>query len=118
MSQPVYDPTIFYRFLEQAPDITGIPVLLGVMPLVSYRQALYLHNEVPGIDIPYRVLEKLAGSSEAAQLGMELALDLINQLGSLVSGVYLVPSYNRVDNLVPLIEYIRRAFDSDSAMNP
>lgn len=118
MSQPVYDPTILYRFFDQVPDITGIPLLLGVMPLVSYRQALYLHNEVPGIDIPSVILEQLAGSSEAAKVGMELALDLINQLGSLVAGVYLVPSYNRVDNLVPLIEYVRRTFDSAACAHP
>ncbi len=118
MSQPIYDPVVLYRFMDQAPYAATVPLLLGVMPLISYRQALYLHNEVPGITIPTPILEKLSQVTDAAALGMDLALTLLDQLGSLAAGVYLVPSYNRVDNLLPLIGHIRRQYGAKNVSQP
>lgn len=108
MLQPIYDPAILYEFLEKARLPANIPLVLGVMPLVSYRQALYLHNEVPGINIPTPILEQLASHHDGQALGSELAIQLIDDLSHIVSGVYLVPSYNRVASLVPIIQHIRQ----------
>ncbi len=108
MLQPIYDPVILYEFLEKARLPAHIPVMLGVMPLVSYRQALYLHNEVPGINIPTPILEQLASHIDGETLGADLAIELIDALSHVVAGVYLVPSYNRISSLLPIIQHIRR----------
>lgn len=107
MSQPIYAPEQLLRFL----DVLGglpIPLLLGAMPLVSYRQALYLHNEVPGISIPAPILSRMAETTDGTALGIEMMLSLIQELAPLVQGVYLIPSFNRVEPLLPLIQGIRR----------
>lgn len=107
MSQPIYAPEQLYRFLDKFGSIP-IPLLLGVMPLVSYRQAIYLHNEVPGIQIPQVMLKALDGVVDGTSLGVDMMTNLMDQMHRYVQGVYLVPSYNKVDALIPLINDIRR----------
>ncbi|MCY0864835.1 MAG: bifunctional homocysteine S-methyltransferase/methylenetetrahydrofolate reductase [Sulfobacillus sp.] len=107
MSQPIYAPEQFYRFLDALGGPLPIPLILGIMPLVSYRQALYLHNEVPGITIPPEVLSRFESVQDGVHVGIELALELIQALRAAIHGIYLVPSFNRVEPLVPLIREIR-----------
>lgn len=107
MVQPIYAPDQWFRFLDKMGSVS-VPVLLGLMPLVSYRQALYLHNEVPGIIIPEPILKRLEGIQDGASLGVEMMMSLIETMFDAVQGVYLVPSYNRVEPLLPLIERIRQ----------
>jgi methionine synthase I (cobalamin-dependent)/5,10-methylenetetrahydrofolate reductase len=107
MTQPLYDPAQLDRLL----DVTGVlsvPLVAGVMPLVSHRQAEYLHHEVPGIVIPDEVravMEQAAEDGVAA--GVDLAARLVEQIRDRVQGLYLVPSYNRVEPLLPLIRQLR-----------
>jgi len=53
MTQPVYDPVVLGRFLDDCAPL-GLPVLVGILPLASYRNAEFLHNEVPGMQVPVR----------------------------------------------------------------
>ena len=58
MTQPVYDPEVLDRMLR-AIEPLGIPVLVGLLPLASYRNAEFLHNEVPGMQIPEHIRERM-----------------------------------------------------------
>ncbi len=110
MTQPIYEVEQLQRFLDGAGPI-GIPLLVGVMPLVSLRQAQYLNNEVPGITVPERILSRLERESQgAAEIGVALAVELIDQVANRCQGVYLVPSFNRVAPLIPIIEHIERRY--------
>ena len=60
MTQPVFD-TGWWRPSPNAPRVLGVPIFMGVWPLLNGRQAEFLHNEVPGILIPDNVREKMAG---------------------------------------------------------
>jgi homocysteine S-methyltransferase len=113
LTQPIYSADQLHRFLDRWPDPLP-PLLLGIMPLVSYRQAMYLHHEVPGITIPDAVLAAMESSADAVQTGTELAIDLLSQVSSLVKGVYLVPSFNRVTPLIPILEALRRLTSKNS----
>ena len=84
-----------------------MPLLLGVMPLVSYRQATYLHNEVPGIVIGDKILRQFEHVQDGTALGVDLALELIERLMPSIQGVYLVPSFNRIEPLTSIIHYLR-----------
>ncbi|MCL4493325.1 MAG: bifunctional homocysteine S-methyltransferase/methylenetetrahydrofolate reductase [Firmicutes bacterium] len=106
MSQPVYQAEQLEQFLEEAGSLP-VPLLLGVMPLVSYRQAMYLHNEVPGIVIGQKILRQFENIQDGTALGIDLALQLVEQLMVYIQGVYLVPSFNRVEPLLPIIQYLR-----------
>ena len=52
MTQPVYELAAWERFLERLGGVPGIPILVGILPLQSFRHAEFLHNEVPGIQVP------------------------------------------------------------------
>jgi homocysteine S-methyltransferase len=92
LTQPVYDTPVLERFIEALAGM-NVPVLIGVLPLKSSRQAEYLHNEVPGINIPDGIRARLRDSSEdsARSVGIELAVDFLQKAKSLVAGAYFMP---------------------------
>lgn len=106
LTQPIYSPDQLERFLDSWDGGPLPPIILGIMPLISYRQALYLSNEVPGIQIPDSVMEAVASSTDAGQTGISLALDLLDSVLPLVRGVYLIPSFNRLGPLLPVVEHV------------
>src|SRR5687768_1925489 len=67
MTQPVYDPATVEHFLSSIKHL-DVPVLIGILPLFSHKNAECLHNEVPGMSIPDDIRERMrkAGSGEAA----------------------------------------------------
>jgi homocysteine S-methyltransferase len=114
MSQPIYAREQLENFLDHFGPLP-VPLLLGVMPLVSYRQALYLHNEVPGISIESSILAQFEHVQDGTALGTALSIQLMEELQPLIQGVYLVPSFNRVEPLLPLIRHIRKNFTGQSS---
>lgn len=106
-TQPSYEPAIVERFLERAQTV-GRPVVLGVMPLVSGRNARYMAENVPGIDVPARVVEAMEGAGDgAAELGLEMAYDFVQTVRSWSAGVYLIPMLGRIEGVVELVRTIR-----------
>jgi methionine synthase I (cobalamin-dependent)/5,10-methylenetetrahydrofolate reductase len=86
------------------------PILAGVLPLVSAKHASFLHNEVPGIFIPDEARERIeaSGDSErAAKTGVELAVELIEQIKPWASGVYLMPQFHRYDMISEIIMSVK-----------
>ncbi len=107
MTQPVYDPATVERFLSKTKHLTT-PVLIGILPLYSHRNAEFLHNEVPGMSIPDDIRERMrrAGSGEIAQAeGVAIAREALvaaRELG--VAGTYIMPPFNKVDLAVRVVE--------------
>lgn len=97
-TQPVYDSGIVRTMAEQTERL-GIPILLGIMPLVGERNCEYLHNEVPGISIPDPVRSRMKGKekSEGAAEGLKIAQELIEQTRGLVGGYYIVAPFGRYE---------------------
>jgi len=107
-TQPVYDLKRARRALEAVADL-DIPVLVGILPLVSGRNAEFLHNEVPGIVLPDAVRQRMQGLSGdvGAQAGLAIARELISELSGEVSGFYLMPPFGRVEPALELLGAIR-----------
>lgn len=106
LTQPVYEPKLLERFLE-AISPWRIPVLVGVLPLVSSRNAEFLHNEVPGMTVPQVVRERLAaagGRAEARSVGVSVAREMVAAAQGLAEGVYLMPPFHRFDLAVRSLE--------------
>jgi homocysteine S-methyltransferase len=83
------------------------PVLAGLLPLVSTRHASFLHHEVPGIFIPDEALARIeAAGEDGARVGVELAVELVGQIKSWASGVYIMPQFHRYDMVAEIIEMI------------
>ncbi|MBI4858859.1 MAG: bifunctional homocysteine S-methyltransferase/methylenetetrahydrofolate reductase [Candidatus Riflebacteria bacterium] len=106
MTQPVFDVALLESFLNQISDCR-IPVLVGILPLASYRNAEFLHNEVPGMQIPERIRERLrlAGSDERArEVGIEIAQEALRESRAMVQGVYIMPPFGRTDAALKVLE--------------
>jgi homocysteine S-methyltransferase len=108
MTQPVYDPATVERFLGLIRHL-DTPVLIGILPLYSHRNAEFLHNEVPGMSIPDDIRERMrkAGSGERAQAeGVAIAQAALLAAKDLVEGVYVMPPFNKVELAVRLLEVL------------
>lgn len=103
MTQPVFDAGLFARVLRDAGPI-DIPILLGVLPLQSYRHALFLHNELPGVKLTPEVLRRmeLAGADGIPE-GLAIAREMIDDCGSLTAGLYIMPSFGRYEMAAELV---------------
>ncbi|HWP30819.1 MAG TPA: bifunctional homocysteine S-methyltransferase/methylenetetrahydrofolate reductase [Fimbriimonadales bacterium] len=71
------------------------PIMVGVMPLRSYRHAEFMHNEVPGIRVPDWLRKRLAEAeeSDALKIGIEVAQEFAAKLPSMAQGLYLMPPF-------------------------
>jgi methionine synthase / methylenetetrahydrofolate reductase(NADPH) len=103
MTQPIYDSDLFARVLERAGPF-DVPVLLGVLPLQSYRHAVFLHNELPGVTLTANVMKRmeLAGT-EGIREGLALTHEMIEVCGPLTAGIYIMPSFGRYEVAAQLV---------------
>lgn len=108
MTQPVYELDGWKRFVDRLGGITSIPILIGILPLQSFRHAEFLHNEVPGIQVPDWIRARMhEAGNEGQKVGVELARELLAQCKSLANGVYLMPSFGRYENCLDVLEGAR-----------
>jgi methionine synthase I (cobalamin-dependent)/5,10-methylenetetrahydrofolate reductase len=104
MTQIVYDLDHLDHFRERLGGDWPIPVLVGVFPLTSYRLALRLHNEVPGIRVPEPLQEALRDAGpDAAAVGFEHARKLIAASRDRAEGVYIVAPFRRPLGVLDLL---------------
>ena len=106
MTQPVYDPAVLEKFLTDIEPL-GLPVLVGLLPLASYRNAEFLHNEVPGMQVPDSVRERmrLAGSGpEGRKEGVKIAREMLAAVRHRVAGAYVMPPFERFDLALEVID--------------
>jgi homocysteine S-methyltransferase len=106
MTQPVYDPRTVEKFLSAVRHLE-VPILIGILPLYSHKNAEFLHNEVPGMRIPDDIRERMhqAGSGEAAQSeGVAIARESLLAARDLAQGAYVMPPFNKVELAVRVIE--------------
>ncbi len=105
LTQPVFDIRFLDKLLERLSRY-NIPVLGGILPLASYRNAEFLNNEVPGMSVPKAIRDRMrkAGSGEEAQrIGIEIAQEIFQKLRKIVQGAYLMPPFGRYDAALEVV---------------
>jgi methionine synthase / methylenetetrahydrofolate reductase(NADPH) len=107
-TQPIFD----LKRLEQMLELTAglkIPILPGVLPLVSGRNAEFLHNEVPGIVIPEEIRLRMAGrvGDDGVREGLAIAREFIEAAIDQVGGFYLIPPFGKYEIAVELVRFIK-----------
>ena len=108
MTQPVYDPAVLRRFLADTRDL-GMPILAGLCPLASSRNAEFLHNEVPGMSIPTAIRERMAAAAnpEAGRLtGILIAREMLEEVAADVAGAYLMPQFGRYRSAIEVLKVV------------
>ena len=104
MTQPIFDPAHWHAFVKRLGSKSPIPVLLGIWPLNSYKQALRLNNEVPGIVIPQPVLKALeAAGVKARERGFELAREMLAWARTELAGAYLIAPFKRYEEILEVL---------------
>lgn len=105
ITQPIFDVSVLKIFLKKI-RITGLPVLAGVWPLASYKNAVFLNNEVPGVEIPDRIMKRMenTNSKEAARdEGIKIAREIITEIRELIHGVQVSPPFGNIETALQVI---------------
>ena len=110
MSQPLYDHEQIFQVAEATAHL-NIPLFIGIMPLTSHRNAEFLHNEVPGIQLSNDVRARMAKyeGDDARRQGTEIALELLETAQRYFNGIYLITPFMRYEMTVELTEQVKKA---------
>jgi len=104
MTQPLFDPEHWQTFSKKLGGKSPIPILIGIWPLNSYKQALRLNNEVPGIIIPEPLLKSLeAAGTSARDHGFAVARDMLAWARTELAGAYLIPPFKRTEEILDIL---------------
>ncbi len=108
MTQPVFDAALVAAMAKRTASY-GVPIFLGVWPLMNGRQADFLHNEVPGIVIPESIRTHMAGKDgeEGRRAGLELAKEVSRAVLDHFPGVYLITPFLNYQTTCELAQFAR-----------
>lgn len=111
ITQPIFDPEQLIRFLDMVSSFSNIPILAGIWPLQSYRNAEFLNNEVPGVSIPEWILKEMEAcegdKDKEMEKGVEIAKYIFDEIYKMVQGVQIAAPLNRWVSAVSLLSYIK-----------
>jgi len=111
LTQPIYRVDDGPKLLEAYEAKHGKldkPILAGILPLVSAKHASFLHHEVPGVFIPEEARLRIDSAGESgAKVGVELAVELIQNIKSWAGGIYIMPQFHRYDMVAEIIEAVK-----------
>lgn len=110
MTQPIFQTDLLEKVLRRIEHL-ALPVLVGVLPLVSYKNAEFLHNEVPGMRIPEEIRERMRktpGGEAARREGVKIARDMLFAVRDRVQGAYLMPPLGRYELALEVLDGLKR----------
>ncbi len=107
MTQPVYDVELIERVHELTKPL-DIPIFIGIMPLANGRNAEFLHNEVPGIQLSDDVRRRMSGleKEEGRAMGVQIAQELLDAAITRFNGIYLITPFLNYEMTVDLTRYV------------
>ncbi len=106
ITQPVFDPDALLRFLDRVQQY-GIPIIAGIWPLASLRNATFMKNEVPGVVIPDWVMEKMAsvsGRDDQLKMGVEIARQAVERVRDRVAGIQVSAPFGKAEIALAVID--------------
>ncbi len=122
VTQPVFQVEQLAKFLERARSFAPhLPVIAGIWPLTSFRNAEFMNNEVPGISVPPVVMERMraADSGERArQEGLKIAQETLRDIRSLVQGAQIAAPFGRYALAVEVAQALGASRTATSARQP
>lgn len=112
LALPVFDVAKLEAFLKRIEPITGgrFPVLAGIWPLTSFRNAEFLNNEVPGITIPPAIMERMrqADTGDKARAeGVKISQEALLEIRDMVQGVQVAAPFGRYAMAVEVAQVLR-----------
>jgi homocysteine S-methyltransferase len=110
ITQPVFDTAQLKRFLEMIEHVR-IPIVAGIWPLVSFRNAEFLHNEVPGVEVTPEILERMRVASDkdketAREEGIAIARESLLEVRDMIQGVQVSAPFGNVKYALQVFEVL------------
>jgi homocysteine S-methyltransferase len=107
VTQPVFDVKSFKAFYKEI-EHYRLPVIAGIWPLTSLRNAEFMKNEVPGVVVPDSIIErmrKVADSKEKSlEEGIGIAREIINEIADLIQGLQISAPFGRIDLVMETLD--------------
>ncbi len=106
ITQPVFETAPLFKFLEKINKL-NIPVIAGIWPLASYRNAEFMKNEVPGVIVPDDVMERMSkADTKQAQKeeGIRIARESVAKIREYVSGIQVSAPFGNVGTAIEVID--------------
>ncbi|MFN8476103.1 MAG: bifunctional homocysteine S-methyltransferase/methylenetetrahydrofolate reductase [Anaerolineae bacterium] len=115
LTQPVFDPAVIDNLLQRL-GAFPLPMLVGVIPLYGYRNAEFLHNEVPGMRISDAILKRMrdAGDQGRAE-GVRIAQELLDAVHDSVQGAYFIPPFGKYERVIEVLDGLPWAHPRETA---
>ncbi|MED3662589.1 bifunctional homocysteine S-methyltransferase/methylenetetrahydrofolate reductase [Ureibacillus sp. FSL K6-8385] len=111
ITQPVYTKEKIVEVYEATKHLET-PIYIGIMPLTSFKNAEFLHHEVPGIKLSDEVLERMkqvsGNKEEETRVGLEIAKELLDTATEYFNGIYLITPFMRYELTIELLQYIQQ----------
>jgi len=116
MTQPLFSAEAINQMMDQTSHIEAL-IFPGIFPLISLRNAEFLHNEVPGIHVPKKLRDQLARFDQVAdqrKAALDFTASLIDEVARFIDGIYLISPLNKWDIALDYVRQIRKASYSGS----
>jgi len=107
ITQPVFDPEALLRFLDRVETYRRtIPVLAGVWPLLSFKNAEFMNNEVPGVVVPKPILDRMSRCrtrEDGRKAGIEIARGIVGRISDRVPGFQVSAPMGHVETALAVL---------------
>jgi homocysteine S-methyltransferase len=122
ITQPVFDTEQLRVFLDKIAHVK-IPIIAGIWPLVSYRNAEFLHNEVPGVNVTPEILDRMRvasdkGKEDAREEGIVIARESLLEVRDIIAGVQVSAPFGNVKYALQVFEVLDEFKPSAAAAEP
>ena len=110
LTQPVYSDEEVEKLARMKREL-DTKILCGIMPLVSYRNAMFIKNEMPGIQVPDEIVEQYRpdmSRAEAEAVAVDISLEVIDKLKDVADGFYFMTPFNRVELICRIIDKMEK----------
>ena len=109
LTQPVFDAQkakAFVDLYEQKYEEPMIPIIAGMYPLYNGRNAEFLHNEVPGMEIPEEQRQRMHNAQNSKAEGVQIAKEILTEIRPFIQGVYMMPAFSRYDLAAEVLDIL------------
>ena len=103
ITQPVFDVEALLRFMDAVPELTDTPLIAGIWPLASLRNAEFMKTEVPGVTVPDSILERMGAArtkEDQRQVGIDIAREAVAAIRNRVSGIQVSAPFGNVKTAI------------------
>lgn len=108
ITQPVFDTESLIKFIDKIRSLDiNIPLVAGIWPLVSYRNAMFLKTEVPGVVVPDSIIERMSKATtkeDGIKTGLEIAIEMKEKIAPYVQGYQVSAPFGKVECAVEVLK--------------